>query len=214
LHSRGAFSVTLLPAPPGPLGIFKETGGSHSCLTVRPTPPVPVLRFNVQRGIQWVCWQFCESFCCWCSIGIALLALLYWHCSTIVFTITLAFGFILSGNLDGIDKIRDGAGDMANSIVSSFQHSESNVTTEFEQTPSAISTYVNQTNAKYLLIAAVLVFGLFMASLVGAGILGFVAGILFSPEIASVPFLAQAAVAISDTVSTLWSDLIAKLAAL
>jgi hypothetical protein len=133
---------------------------------------------------------------------------------SIVFTITLAFGFILSGNLDGIDKIRDGAGDMANSIVSSFQHSESNVTTEFEQTPSAISTYVNQTNAKYLLIAAVLVFGLFMASLVGAGILGFVAGILFSPEIASVPFLAQAAVAISDTVSTLWSDLIAKLAAL
>jgi hypothetical protein len=132
---------------------------------------------------------------------------------SLVFTVALAFGFILSGNLAGIEKIREGGSDMANSIISSFQHTEATVT-DFDRKPSIVSTYINQTNAKYLFIAVVLIFGFFMASLVGAGILGLVSGVLFSPEIASVPFLAQAAVTISDTVSTLWRDLIARLAAL
>lgn len=133
---------------------------------------------------------------------------------SIIFTVTLAFGFILSGNLDGIGKIREGAADMAESVIAAFQNRESTVSTDVGREPSVIGTYVTQTNAKYLLIAIVLICGFFGASIVSAGVLGLLSGVLFSPEIASVPFLAQAAVTISDTVSALWADLIAKIAEL
>ena len=133
---------------------------------------------------------------------------------SIIFIVTLAFGFILSGNLAGIEKIREGAADMAESVITAFQHRESDAIPDIGREPSVIATYVTQANAKYLLIAIVLICGFFGASIVSAGVLGLLSGVLFSPEIASVPFLAQAAVTISDTISALWADLIAKIAEL
>jgi len=132
----------------------------------------------------------------------------------IIFTVTLAFGFILSGNLDGIEKIREGASDLATSIISSFQDSEIAANTDIGNDTSVVSQYATPTTAKYLLIAIGLLFSIFTATLIGAGVIGLLGGVLFSPEIASVPVLADAAVSISNTVSALWADMLAKIAAL
>lgn len=151
----------------------------------------------------------------------------------IIFTVALAFGFILSGSLDGIGKIRAGTTDLASSVISSFQDRKITTSTDSETSigigsdiggdfgsdinigrdinlPNA-SNYVTTKNAKYLVIAIGLVFGIFTATLIGAGLIGLVGGVLFSPEIASVPFLADAAVSVSSTVSALWADLITKI---
>lgn len=132
----------------------------------------------------------------------------------IIFIVTLAFGFILSGNLAGIEKIRDGASDLATSVISSFQSREFSANTDIIGDSSIVSQYATPTTAKYLLIALGLICGLFTATLIGAGVIGLLGGVLFSPEIASVPFLADAALSISSTVSSLWADLIAKIAEL
>ena len=130
---------------------------------------------------------------------------------TIIFTVTLAFGFIFSGNLDGIEKVREGVNDMATSVITGFQDRESTDSSGFSSERSVVSQYVTPTTAKYLLIAIGLICGLFTATLIGAGVIGLLGGVLFSPEIASVPFLADAAVSISSTVSSLWADLLAKI---
>ncbi len=130
----------------------------------------------------------------------------------IIFIVALAFGFILSGNLAGIDKIRDGGTDLAESVISSFQNQELTDAAVIDGDSSAVSKYATATNAKYLLIAMGVFFGVFSATIIGAGVIGLLGGVLFSPEIASVPVLADAAVSISNTVSSLWSDLITKLA--
>ena len=126
----------------------------------------------------------------------------------IIFTVALAFGFILSGSLAGIEKIREGATDLTTSLISSFQDRELTADTD----SSVISRFATVKTAKYLLLALGLFCGIFTATLVGAGVIGLLGGVLFSPEIASVPLLADAAVSISGTVSALWADLIAKLA--
>lgn len=131
---------------------------------------------------------------------------------SIIFTIALAFGFILSANLDGIEKIREGASDMASSIISAFQNRESSSIDEIDNSLSTVSKYASPTTAKYLLIVAFVIYGFFSATLIGAGVAGLLGGVLFSPEIASIPILSDAAVSISSTVSALWADLMAKLA--
>jgi len=129
----------------------------------------------------------------------------------IIFTVTLAFGFILSGNLAGIDKIREGATDLTTSLISGLQKQELATDTDIgNETSTVVSKYANPTTAKYLLIAIGLICGIFTAKLIGAGVIGLLGGVLFSPEIASVPVLADAAVSISSTVSALWADFLAK----
>ncbi len=134
----------------------------------------------------------------------------------IIFIVTLAFGFIYSGSLDGIEKIREGGTDLAASIISSFQEPEitegAEIVIDLEKEPSVVATYATPTTAKILLIAIGLFCAIFMATLPGAGALGLLGGVLFSPDIASVPVLADAAVSISSTVSALWADFIAKMA--
>jgi len=157
----------------------------------------------------------------------------------IIFTVALAFGFILSGSLDGIGKIRAGTTDLASSIINSFQGREitantnnetgagiggdlnigsdigggfgSDITIATDTNLPQTSDYATPKNAKYLVIAIGVIFGIFTATLVGAGLIGLVGGVLFSPEIASVPFLAEAAVSVSSAVSALWADLITKI---
>jgi len=129
----------------------------------------------------------------------------------IIFTVTLAFGFILSGNLAGIDKIREGATDLTTSLISGLQKQELATDTDIgNETSTVVSKYANPTTAKYLLIAIGIICGIFTAKLIGAGVIGLLGGVLFSPEIASVPVLADAAVSISSTVSALWADFLAK----
>lgn len=128
-----------------------------------------------------------------------------------IFTVALAFGFIFSGNLDGIEKIREGSADLATSIVSAFQNQELSESADINSDSSGVVRYLSPTTAKYLLIAVGLIFGIFMATLIGAGVMGLLGGVLFSPEIASVPVLADAAVSVSTTVSALWADLMEKI---
>ena len=129
----------------------------------------------------------------------------------IIFTVTLAFGFILSGNLAGIEKVREGSADIATSIINSFQDKALTADTEISASTSAVSRYATVKTAKYLTVALGVFFGIFSATLIGAGVIGLLGGVLFSPEIASVPALADAAVSISGTVSALWADLLAKI---
>jgi len=130
----------------------------------------------------------------------------------VIFTVTLAFGFILSGNLAGIEKIRSGATDLTASAINSFQKNELATETGIANDTSAVSKYATVKTAKYLALAVGIFCGIFTATLIGAGFIGLLGGILFSPEIASVPFLADAAVSVSSTVSELWANLMAKIA--
>ena len=130
----------------------------------------------------------------------------------IIFTVALAFGFILSGNLAGIEKIRAGATDLTTSIINSLQERELAADADIANDTSGVSKYATVKTAKYLTVAIGIFCGIFTATLIGAGVIGLLGGILFSPEIASFPFLADAAVAISSSVSELWDNLIAKLA--
>ena len=130
----------------------------------------------------------------------------------IIFTLTLAFGFILSGNLAGIEKIRAGATDLTTSIINSLQESELTADADITNDTSGVSKYATVKTAKYLTLAIGIFCGIFTATLIGAGVIGLLGGILFSPEIASVPVLADAAVAISSSVSELWENLLAKIA--
>ena len=125
---------------------------------------------------------------------------------------TLAFGFILSGNLAGIEKIRAGATDLTTSIINSLQERELAADADIANDTSGVSKYATVKTAKYLTVAIGIFCGIFTATLIGAGVIGFLGGILFSPEIASVPVLADAAVAISSSVSELWENLLAKIA--
>ena len=134
----------------------------------------------------------------------------------------LAFGFILSGNLAGIEKIRAGATDLTTSLINSLQANslQANSPQETELAAetiiandiSGVSKYATVKTAKYLTVAIGIFCGLFTATLIGAGVIGLLGGILFSPEIASFPVLADAAVAISSSVSELWENLLAKIA--
>ena len=130
----------------------------------------------------------------------------------IIFTVALAFGFILSGNLAGIEKIRAGATDLTTSIINSLQERELAADADIANDTSGVSKYATVKTAKYLTVAIGIFCGIFTATLIGAGVIGFLGGILFSPEIASVPVLADAAVAISSSVSELWENLLAKIA--
>ena len=130
----------------------------------------------------------------------------------IIFTVALAFGFILSGNLAGIEKIRAGATDLTTSIINSLQERELAADADIANDTSGVSKYATVKTAKYLTVAIGIFCGIFTATLIGAGVIGFLGGILFSPEIASVPVLADAAVAISSSVSELWENLLTKIA--
>ena len=130
----------------------------------------------------------------------------------IIFTVALAFGFILSGNLAGIEKIRAGATDLTTSIINSLQERELAADADIANDTSGVSNYATVKTAKYLTVAIGIFCGLFTATLIGAGVIGLLGGILFSPEIASFPVLADAAVAISSSVSELWENLLAKIA--
>lgn len=130
----------------------------------------------------------------------------------IIFTVALAFGFILSGNLAGIEKIRAGATDLTTSIINSLQERELAADADIANDTSGVSKYATVKTAKYLTVAIGIFCGLFTATLIGAGVIGLLGGILFSPEIASFPVLADAAVAISSSVSELWENLLAKIA--
>ena len=129
----------------------------------------------------------------------------------IIFTLTLAFGFILSGNLAGIEKIREGATDLTTSIINSFHNREFTSDTNIANDTSIVSRYATVKTAKYLTLALGIFCGMFTATLIGSGVIGLTGGVLFSPEIASVPVLAEAAMSISSTASALWTDLIAKI---
>lgn len=130
----------------------------------------------------------------------------------IIFTVALAFGFILSGNLAGIEKIRAGATDLTTSIINSLQERELAADADIANDTSGVSKYATVKTAKYLTVAIGIFCGLFTATLIGAGVIGLLGGILFSPEIASFPVLADAAVAISSSVSELWENLLTKIA--
>ena len=129
----------------------------------------------------------------------------------IIFTLTLAFGFILSGNLASIEKIREGATDLTTSIINSFHNREFTSDTNIANDTSIVSRYATVKTAKYLTLALGIFCGMFTATLIGSGVIGLTGGVLFSPEIASVPVLAEAAVSISSTASALWTNLIAKI---
>jgi len=122
----------------------------------------------------------------------------------------------------GIEKIRAGATDLTTSVINSLQvnslqanspqETELATDTDIATDTLGVSKYATVKTAKYLTLAIGIFCGLFTATLIGAGVIGLLGGILFSPEIASVPVLADAAVAISSSVSELWNSLIAKLA--
>ena len=115
----------------------------------------------------------------------------------IFFIVTLAFGFVLSQNLDGIFKIREGVFDLATSFVEKKQTQEVG-TIGFSEPGSNVSKYLAPEYWKYGVIIVGLFAGLFTASLGSALLLGFLGGILFSPEISAIPLLSENAVLISN----------------
>ena len=120
----------------------------------------------------------------------------------IFFIITLALGFVLSQNLDGILKIREGVFDLATSFVEKGQTQEEG-TSGFSEPLSDVSKYLAPEYWKYGVIIVGLFAGLFTASLTGAMLLGFLGGILFSPEISAYPILSEQAVLISNGIKDL-----------
>ena len=67
----------------------------------------------------------------------------------IIFIVTLAFGFVLSQNLDGILKIREGVFDLATSFVGKSQSQEEGAL-ELSGPPSDVSKYLAPEYWKYL----------------------------------------------------------------
>ena len=120
----------------------------------------------------------------------------------IFFIITLALGFVLSQNLDGILKIREGVFDLATSFVEKGQTQEEG-TSGFSEPLSDVSKYLAPEYWKYGVIIVGLFAGLFTASMTGAMLLGFLGGILFSPEISAYPILSEQAVLISNGIKDL-----------
>ena len=125
----------------------------------------------------------------------------------IFFIITLALGFVLSQNLDGILKIREGVFDLATSFVEKGQTQEEG-TSGFSEPLSDVSKYLAPEYWKYGVIIVGLFAGLFTASLTGAMLLGFLGGILFSPEISAYPILSEHAVLISNGIKDLIRGLV------
>ena len=125
----------------------------------------------------------------------------------IFFIITLALGFVLSQNLDGILKIREGVFDLATSFVEKGQTQEEG-TSGFSEPLSDVSKYLAPEYWKYGVIIVGLFAGLFTASMTGAMLLGFLGGILFSPEISAYPILSEHAVLISNGIKDLIRGLV------
>ena len=122
-----------------------------------------------------------------------------------VFVIVLACSFVLSGNLDGIDQIRGGISDMVNSFSATVDADvEAPVVGEGELD---IGKYVNPTTLKYFSMFLLVFIGLFRASFFNVIVLGFIGGILFSPEIRQVPVLAEYSVIIDELVSNVIADI-------
>lgn len=117
----------------------------------------------------------------------------------IFFIVTLAFGFVLAQNLDGILKIREGVFELATSFVNKEQP-QATGSVEFIEPPSSVGKFLAPEYWKYGVIIVGLFAGLFTASMVGALLLGFLGGILFSPEISVIPILSEHAVLISNSV--------------
>jgi hypothetical protein len=125
----------------------------------------------------------------------------------IIFIVTLAFGFVLSQNLDGILKIREGVFDLATSFVEKSPSQESGAL-EISAPTVNVSKYLAPEYWKYGVIVVWLFAGLFTASLVSTLLLGFLGGILFSPEISAVPILSEQAVLLSNAVKDLIRQLV------
>ena len=125
----------------------------------------------------------------------------------IFFIVTLALGFVLSQNLDGILKIREGVFDLATSFVEKGQTQEEG-TSGFSEPLSDVSKYLAPEYWKYGVIIVGLFAGLFTASMTGAMLLGFLGGILFSPEISAYPILSEHAVLISNGIKDLIRGLV------
>ena len=120
----------------------------------------------------------------------------------IFFIVTLALGFVLSQNLDGILKIREGVFELATSFVEKQQPQEAGTVAAVEP-PSNVSKYLAPEYWKYGVIIVGLFAGLFTASLTGALLFGILGGILFSPEISTYPILSEHAVLISNGIKDL-----------
>ena len=125
----------------------------------------------------------------------------------IIFIVTLAFGFVLSQNLDGVLKIREGVFDLATAFVEKGPSQEEG-SLELGGSPLNVSKYLAPEYWKYGVIIVGLFAGLFTASLVSAMLLGFLGGIIFSPEISAVPILSEQAVLISNAVKDLIRQLV------
>ncbi len=120
----------------------------------------------------------------------------------IIFIVTLAFGFVLSQNLDGILTIRAGIFELATSFVEKKQTQDAG-TMESSEPPSNVSKYLAPEYWKYGVIIVGLFAGLFTASIISTLLLGFLGGILFSPEISAYPILSENALLISNSVKDL-----------
>ena len=125
----------------------------------------------------------------------------------IFFIVTLAFGFVLSQNLDGILKIREGVFELATSFVEKKQTQETG-TAGLIESPSNVSKFLAPEYWKYGVIIVGVFAGLFTASLGSALLLGFLGGILFSPEISAFPILSENALLISNGVKDLIRGLV------
>ncbi len=117
----------------------------------------------------------------------------------IFFIVTLSLGFVLSQNLDGISKIREGIFELATSFVEKEQTPITTGIAELAEAPSNISRFLAPEYWKYGIIIVGVFAGIFTASWSGALLLGFIGGILFSPEIASYPILSEYALLISNS---------------
>ena len=82
----------------------------------------------------------------------------------IFFIVTLAFGFVLSQNLDGILKIREGVFELATSFVEKKQTQEAG-TAGLIESPSNVSKFLAPEYWKYGVIIVGVFAGLFTASL-------------------------------------------------
>ena len=125
----------------------------------------------------------------------------------IIFIVMLAFGFVLSQNLDGILTIRAGVFELGTSFVEKGQTQEAGAV-ELREPLSNASRFLAPEYWKYGVIIVWLFAGLFTASVVSTVLLGFMGGILFSPEISAFPMLSENAVLISDGVRDLIRQLV------
>lgn len=117
---------------------------------------------------------------------------------SIVFIVTLAFGFVLSHNANGILKIREGVYELTTSFAD-----EAKAENAFVESSTKTTKYLNPQFWKYGIMIVGGFTGLFTASLVGAAGLGFFGGIIFSPEISTYPILTDYAVTISENTKSI-----------